>query len=338
MIVKNLHLKQFTAFDDLELTLAPGLNVFIGENGTGKTHIMKVMYAACAVSKTGKNFAEKIVSVFLPSNRELGRLVKRKVGRSSCHITVRRPEAELSASFSNVVRGIERARIEGAKGWSERAIQAVYIPVKEMLANAPGFGALYREREIHFEEVYADIIDHASKPGLRGPVGGKRQELLKIIKKVIDGDVFFDEKEFFLRSRQGNLEFTLLAEGMRKLGLLLRLIQNGTLLNGAVLFWDEPETNLNPLLIRKLMEIVLELQREGVQIFLATHNYFVLREIDMMRLPTDKVLFHALGRDRNGRISCNSEQNYSSLHPNAIADAFDRLYDEEIKKAIGGLK
>ena len=42
------------------------------------------------------------------------------------------------------------------------------------------------------------------------------------------------------------IEFTLLAEGLRKLGLLWLLIRNGSLKPGAVLFWDEPETNLNP--------------------------------------------------------------------------------------------
>jgi hypothetical protein len=47
-----------------------------------------------------------------------------------------------------------------------------------------------------------------------------------------------------LSNKQG--EFILLAEGFRKLGLLWLLLQNGTLLNGSVLFWDEPETNLNP--------------------------------------------------------------------------------------------
>ena len=53
-------------------------------------------------------------------------------------------------------------------------------------------------------------------------------------------------EEFFLNGEQGEIEFTLLAEGLRKLGLLWLLIRNGSLRPGAVLFWDEPETNLNP--------------------------------------------------------------------------------------------
>jgi len=45
--------------------------------------------------------------------------------------------------------------------WSRSPVESVYIPVKEMLANAPGFRSLHAQREIHFEEVYSDILDHA---------------------------------------------------------------------------------------------------------------------------------------------------------------------------------
>ena len=83
------------------------------------------------------------------------------------------------------------------------------------------------------------------------------------------------------------MEFTLLAEGMRKLGLLWLLIQNGTLQNGSVLFWDEPETNLNPKLLGTLIEVLLQLQRAGVQVFLATHDYVILKEIDLRTRDED---------------------------------------------------
>ena len=78
-----------------------------------------------------------------------------------------------------------------------------------------------------------------------------------------------------------DLELSLLAEGFRKLGLLWLLIRNGTLLEDSVLFWDEPEANLNPKLYRLLMYVLLELQRNGVQVFLATHDYIILKELDL---------------------------------------------------------
>ena len=111
----------------------------------------------------------------------------------------------------------------------------------------------------------------------------QRKHLLAILQTAIEGKVTVKNEEFFLRNRQGNLEFSLLADGIRKLALLWLLIQNGTLQSGAVLLWDEPETNLNPKLFGTLMDVLLELQRTGVQVFLATHDYVILKELDLRR-------------------------------------------------------
>ena len=43
----RIYLEGFTAFARLELELNPGINVFLGSNGTGKTHLLKVAYTAC---------------------------------------------------------------------------------------------------------------------------------------------------------------------------------------------------------------------------------------------------------------------------------------------------
>ena len=146
-------------------------------------------------------------------------------------------------------------------------------------------------------------------------------------------------EEFFLGSGKGSLEFSLLAEGLRKLGLLWLLIQNGTLLKGAVLFWDEPETNLNPKLFGTVVNVLLELQRNGVQIFLATHDYLILEELDFRKCEQDDVAFHSLYRDdETGEIACNTANNYLGIHPNAIAEAFDDLYDREIERSLGHIK
>ncbi len=97
---------------------------------------------------------------------------------------------------------------------------AAFIPVKDMMANAPGFRSLYKEREIHFEEVYVDIIDKAFLPVRKGPIDKQREQLLESLQEAMDGKVVAKNEEFFLRSKHGELEFTLLAEGHRKMGLL----------------------------------------------------------------------------------------------------------------------
>lgn len=336
----------FTAFKEAEISFSPGINVLIGENGTGKTHILKAIYAASDISVTKKSFAEKLTKVFLPSGEHINRLVKRGVGRVTGHVEVFRKtefdDLRLKLSINSWEDSYTKAKLFGNKKlWFDYPVHSVFIPVKEMLANAPGFKSLYETRNIHFEEVYADIITKALLPPLRGPADASRKKITKILQKAIDGKVTISKEEFFLRNKQGNLEFTLLAEGLRKLGLLWTLVQNGTLLSGSVLCWDEPEANLNPKLIKTLIEVLIELQRMGVQIFIATHNDLILKWIELQAKPedTDLIKFHTLYRDYEleNEICVSSCSNYDEIYSNPIDMAYVEVIDKDILKQMGRL-
>ncbi len=344
-MITRVKLEKFSAFDQLDMNCSPGINILVGANGTGKTHLLKLIYAACDITKSKKSLADKINAVFLPSKKQIGRLVKRSKVSSTATAEIYREipktdgESKIRISFSNHTKLPEKATISGAhKRWLDAPLESVYIPVKEMLSNAPGFRSLYNLRNIHFEEVYADIIDRAFLDSLKGPPDKIRKKLLSILQKAMDGKVTKDNEEFFLRNKQGKLEFTLLAEGVRKLGLLWLLIQNGTLLNGSVLCWDEPEANLNPNLMRIVVEILIELQRMGVQVFITTHNYVLLKEFDLQMKKEDKVTFHSLFRDKEtNEIHISETDNYLNITPNVIDETYADLIDREITRSMGGL-
>jgi recombinational DNA repair ATPase RecF len=42
--IQSLSLKQFTAFEEAKFDFSPSINVLIGENATGKSHVMKILY------------------------------------------------------------------------------------------------------------------------------------------------------------------------------------------------------------------------------------------------------------------------------------------------------
>jgi len=342
MLIK-IKFERFTVFESLEIPFSPGINIFVGENGTGKTHILKAAYAACDIAKGDIGFAEKINNVFYPSGKQIGRLIKRASTSNSGFVELTRlvdeKKIRLRLALSNHTLKPEKASISGSpKTWTANSFKAAYIPVKDMMANAPGFLSLYGAKEIHFEEIYADIILKAFSPILKGPTDPQRKKLLERLQDAMDGKVVLKGEEFFLRNKQGELEFTLLAEGFRKLGLLWLLIQNGTLLEGSALFWDEPETNLNPKLMRAIIGILLELQRMGVQIFLTTHDYIVLKEFDLQAKNTDNIMYHSLYRgEESGDIEVTSTASFSDISPNAIDDTFGSLVDREIEKSMGRL-
>ena len=135
-----------------------------------------------------------------------------------------------------------------------------------------------------------------------------------------------------LKQGSKNMEFPLVAEGIRKIALLWQLIKNGALDKGAVLLWDEPEANLNPVYIPLLVDVIIELQRKGVQIFISTHDYFLAKYIDVRKTDADSVVFHSLYMTKENGVKCETGRSFVQLNNNTIMDTFLDLYKEEIGK------
>jgi hypothetical protein len=82
--VARLGLRAFGAFEDVELPFAGGINVFIGANGTGKTHAMKALYAvlkpfeiASGALSLDVRILEKLANVFKPDEGQVSHLIRR---------------------------------------------------------------------------------------------------------------------------------------------------------------------------------------------------------------------------------------------------------------------
>jgi hypothetical protein len=117
-MLKSLRLKNLTVFPDAHFTFAGGLNVMIGENGSGKSHVLKAAYAAIAVSaqraanapsdSPTKSYletamADKLRNVFRPD--DLGRIARRRPrGGSTCEIIYgfQQRKFDLSLRFSGL--------------------------------------------------------------------------------------------------------------------------------------------------------------------------------------------------------------------------------------------
>lgn len=75
LAITKIQLANITVFNSLELPLSRGMNVFIGENGVGKTHIMKLLYSACKAVRHDVSFAQKVAKVFMPDGASIHRLI-----------------------------------------------------------------------------------------------------------------------------------------------------------------------------------------------------------------------------------------------------------------------
>lgn len=294
-MLTKLDLTNFTVFTEDAIDFSPGLNVIIGENGTGKSHLLKlgyvVMHVAHAFGKAerrtkdemGRQLADKLVAVFRPE--ALGRLVSRKPGRNRCSVTATlatKPK-ECRVAFSFATNSKTEVRLEEMPAAFPEA-GPVFLPTREMVSVLPGFAAAYRGRELEFDETYYDLALALEDLPLRGKRPDKVARLIGRLEELMAGRVTVDNGRFYLKpaaSGAGRLEMPLVAEGVRKVAMLAYLLINGWLRDKSALFWDEPETNLNPRLIRHVATTLLTLAKQGVQVVVATHSLFLLREVEI---------------------------------------------------------
>lgn len=215
--------------------------------------------------------------------------------------------------------------------WLGLDIKSVFIPTTEMLSHAEGFLAMNQKYSMPFDGTQIDIIVNASLPETR-EIPSVMSGILDKISTVIDGTVILENDSFYVLKKDGRkVDFSLEAEGLRKLGLLWKLIRNGLLEKGTILLWDEPEANLNPELYPLVAEVLLELQKNGVQIFVVTHSYNFAKYLEIRRTSKEQVVFHNLYKSRNF-LSDEMQENCMGMYDESEAIYSESAYRmEEIK-------
>lgn len=331
-MLQRLQIDNLTVFPHADLKFGRHLNVFVGENGSGKTHLLKLAYsvlAACAEegrkssssqptkSVLQSRLADKLVNVFRPE--ALGRLARRTQGRARCDLRLSFDRSEWDITFGFATNSKSEVSIETLPtAWVD--VAPAYLPTRELLTIFPNFVAVYEGHYLEFEETWRDTCLLLGALLRKGPTEQRIRTLLEPLEKAMDGAIELDKNgRFYLRNSSGRMEMPLVAEGLRKLGMLSRLIATGALLDQGYLFWDEPEANLNPRLIKSVAQSIIDLAASGIQIFIASHSLFLLRELDIL-----------LAQKRPKEL----EARFFGLHPGAEGVAID---DGETVDDIGNI-
>jgi predicted ATPase len=295
-MLSRLRVKNFAVFENADFSFSPGLNIILGENGTGKSLLMKLAYScawtSAAIGKGDrktkdeiqKSLADKIKNVCLPDS--LGRLVTRKPGRARCEVGIDfAPDLNEGFAFSFATNSDKEVKLEGSVPSAWLGASPVFLPTKEVLSIFPNFASTLRERHLSFDETYLDLADTVGLAALK-KLRKEEQSLRESLERIMGGKVFMENNRFYLYSEtegKGKIEMPLVAEGIRKIALLTYLVMNGGLRDKSLLFWDEPEVNLNPKLMRQLAKTLVEMAEQGVQIVIATHSLFLLRELEIAK-------------------------------------------------------
>lgn len=334
-MIKSLQLNGFTCFPDNTLNFSSGINVMIGKNGTGKTHLMKCLAATLKANlefrtstaqtkdKYGELLTDKLVAYFKPD--VLGHLVNREA--MTCKVDVNIDDQLISYNFSTKMK---LAKTETST--SLATPHFLYIPPREVFSLFEGFIGLYEKREISFDETYVDLAKALDVTPLKGKAFN---EAMGIVKPLLDNwnvQVTKKNNRFYIVDKGIEYEAHLVAEGLRKIATLLYLAGNGELKENSILFWDEPEANLNPSLISVVAQLLKSLAKHGVQIFIATHDYLLTHRLSLYAEYPDAdspaCTFFSLQKEEN-KMVIEQADSLACIQNNAILDEYAAFYDLE---------
>lgn len=385
-MIACIEIENFTAFGNLDIPLSPRINVIIGSNGTGKTHLLKAIYAlaiasqpASAVEGSEKDasaqLTNKLLRVFSPGESRIGALRARGAAGGARLCLTGSDDTRVAISFNSNSRGVQVEK----DARSEAQSRPVFIPTKEVLSLVRAMQNESHDRatvEMIFDDTYLDLAALLATPGFEDEAATLSEDprLSNIVRELValvggryrwanEGGFQFEPGEYEERadpdrsraktaqmyqdstvlrfkSKGGEpLSSGMTAEGYRKIGVLHRLLCNGSINPGStgILLWDEPEANLNPALMKEVVQVLLELSRNGQQIILATHDYVLLKWFDLLMDSgkEDHIRFHALFRDaETDRLTVETSENYSLISKTAISDTFAELFDEDLARAL----
>ncbi len=353
-MIKSVTLENFMGYGKFESKDFASVNVIIGKNDTGKTGLLKLLYSACKTidiySKRSLNedvelkklLAEKLIDTYQPGKKGLGELVS-KITKEKLSVDIEFKHTKLNYedrlhftfgdSTTNTIVDCQKS----IKQINDN-FRCLFIPAKEVLTSLKAIRATRDNLHMPgFDDTYLDLIRALVIPTQKGNITEELKDVNKRLEELFEGQIEQQSDDDFL-FKKGNTEFPiqLTAEGVKKIGILTTLIRNRQLNANSVLFLDEPETTLHPEAARELVEMLMLMAKAGIQIFIATHNYFVLKQIYLSsRRDEVQTNCYSLCREKGKSVECSLFDLQKEFPENPISNEAIRMSDEEVKLDLG---
>ena len=284
-MIKNFEIHDYRQFKNAKFDNFANINLFVGENDTGKTTILKFLYCISHELKNLINTNIRVCNIFQyinniytfnnfkfgSSNKSTDKLKKLYLyDENSIHFN-----ASISNSKNEIITSDDNINNYNYD------YKPLFIPAKEILSIMNAVIYLKNQNiESGFDDSYTDIIyEIIARKNI------DEKELLSVFKNKYDfynGNIQIDENTNAVNyhKNDGNIyNINITAEVIKKLGIFEVLHNTGNLTKKSILFIDEPENSLHPKMVRELMRFLVDISKEGVQIFMASHNSFVLNQL-----------------------------------------------------------
>lgn len=285
-MINQIKLDNFGPLSSVHWSALGKINLVIGGNGTGKTFLLKAIYSSLRTLEAYKRgneprsaaeiLLEKLYWTF--QAEKIGDLVSKGAdGPLSSTLTI-----DQKKFFYSFGKDTSKQISSSENHVPPRTSNSIYLPPKEVLSlQHIILKSRDPEKLFGFDDTYFDLakalLTSTSKGRNYKEFANSRIEL----EKILGGVVEYDKPSHSWLFVKGRHKFSIgvTAEGIKKIAILDTLLGNRYLDTHSVLLIDEPESALHPTAISQLLDIVAMLAESGIQFFMASHSYFVVKKL-----------------------------------------------------------
>ncbi len=293
-MITNIKLTNCGPIEKIEWKNLSNINLIIGENASGKTLLLKSLYVATKSLEEYKKgndnrsykelLNEKLRWTF--QLQKLGNLVTKghKQNKFKLEINIDNNNAMFSFGAS-----AEKGVGELLETVTNRKNNSIFIPAKEVISLANVIKSSRGiDKQFGFDDTYYDLIKSLEKNPAKGKIAEDFLDAFKYLQKITKGDLEYNNGEWTFKSGKELHNIYVVAEGFKKIAIVERLIRNRTLKKGSIIFIDEPEAYLHPQAVLTFIEMLNKISKQGIQIFIATHSYFVIKKLILIAQKSNK--------------------------------------------------
>lgn len=354
----NLHLENFAKIKNSDLDIQD-ITVIAGKPGTGKSYIMKMLYAineslhlSFNINETYENLykIEKLLNTIKISENKNKSIDNKTLSKArnllfktkgfldnmnfQCSIFEENLKNLINSIFSNVEQISSYFLVDYCKNISidyEKSelnvkvknessidfnINAIFVETplilefKKFMNREKGKTPYHIESLLNILDTDYSFTDIEQDKFI--------EKFSKISHEIIQGKIESQGDSFiFNKTDDKNYDIVNASSGTKSVGLLQYLVTNKALKKGSILFWEEPEVHLHPTWQLKMIELFIELMKNGVKIVFSTHSPYMcdyLNALSKKQKIEDRVSFNLLNEE--GGIISNTilnEENWNLL-------------------------
>ncbi|MBL9181716.1 MAG: AAA family ATPase [Verrucomicrobiaceae bacterium] len=312
------------------------INLVIGGNGAGKTFLLKALYSAMRTMEEHQRgdvpfTAAEILGPKLHwtfQEDDVSKLVSR-----GADAALRFEMTFNEHDFNFTLERLAEPRLTVVNNAPPRSSNSIFLPAKEILSlHSIILKSRDNDQVFGFDDTYYDLARALLQQGTSGNQIKEFMQSRSDLKELIGGKVHYEPGKTRWNFNEGEDWFTMgvTAEGVKKIAILETLLSNRYLDTQSIVFIDELESALHPTAISKTLDIISRLAERGLQFFIASHSYFVVKKLFLIAQEKGMSI-PVISANADGWAAADLKD---GMPDNPIISESVRLYEEQVNLAL----